>query len=680
MSNVTGTDGGYRYYQRSISDLEDDLKDEAKKARERQEAESDRLDAAHREDMLDNERKAEKTANNIRENANRTIANERRKAEDEVKQARSQMYDRLGRVNGQEPNEARQQLKAAEQQIKDIQTRESDNHARAESIYEERLADQHRKVMDDTEKAIDEAKEETRKAYEDLQTERRQSDQNTIGRTKGQYEELTTQAISERNEARRQYDQAMREATKDFENRLKKTDDAYAARTRNAGQDQATRMTRAIDDQRRLHAEETSQLRDQVKNMATADSKRGNGNGMAAQFIRDTESDFRARTQMQEERAVAEQAKLKAEIADVENYQSRRQQEVVHEKEQQFTDVLRRTNQETGQRYKDLEGSFARDKKETDTMNKRAIDQMGKRQQKQIDSINQRTNELLTEQGLRYQESQRNHDEIVRSETASLQKELKQARGYEDPTKLSPQAEEAVRRSVSTQYEKSLAESQERGEREAASVRDDYQVRIQEQKVEAEGRENKLRNASRLEIDSDRKRYGQYIQDSDFQKQQTINTKELSHARETQKLQKAGALSLEEQRRQFEDAMETMHYAADQKMNALRSDLEFQLKQAHREYAANYNEAARAAEKRLNDQKEDYELQLSTGKHESQKALREQEKRFKSLSDDQVRSYEQRMKQMEMQHKEKERSIAESYEDEIEKLRHTNAALVQKKS
>ena len=50
------------------------------------------------------------------------------------------------------------------------------------------------------------------------------------------------------------------------------------------------------------------------------------------------------------------------------------------------------------------------------------------------------------------------------------------------------------------------------------------------------------------------------------------------------------------------------------------------------------------------------------------------------MLDEQARSYEQRIAQLEFQHKERERYISQNYQDEMEKLKRSNAILVQKKS
>ena len=680
MSSVTGTDGGYRYYQKSVSDLEDDLKDEAKKARQRQEDEADRLERAHHEELRTRDEKNAKTVENVRNNSGKLIAQERRKAEEEVKNAKAQNYDRLGRVYGEETNGVREQLKAAQSQMQQIQEREGENRMRAENVYQDRLAEQHEKTSEEAERAINSAKEETRQAYEDLQTERRQSDESTVGHAKGRYEELTKSAIDERNEARRQYDRAFKEASLDFQSRIAKKDASTDKMAANLAHEQMVKTDRAVDNQRRLHAEETRVLRDQVKDMAVADSKRGDGNGPAAQRLKEIEGEYRTRELLQEERHVGETAKLKAEVGDTENYQSRRQQEVIQDKDRQFTDALRKQNRETSQQVSDFQSTYDRDRKQTELRNEKAIAGLSARQQKVIEGLDEKNVKVLQEQDKNFLETQREHSLSEKNKIDALQNELKRSRGYEDPTKISPQAEEAIRRSVGGQYEKMLGESQELGERKAASVRDDYQTRLRQQKLKSDSVEHKLLNGSRLEIDADRARFGQYLQDAEFQKGETLKNKEMSHERETQKLLKSSAVTMEEQRRQFEDVVESMHYDNAQRMNAVRSDLEFQLKQARRDYAANYNELARAGEKKLTEQREQYDILLANEKFDGQKLLREQDKRFKTLSDEQTRGYEQRIKQMEQQQKEKERTIAENYEIEIDKLRHTNAALVQKKS
>jgi hypothetical protein len=66
-------------------------------------------------------------------------------------------------------------------------------------------------------------------------------------------------------------------------------------------------------------------------------------------------------------------------------------------------------------------------------------------------------------------------------------------------------------------------------------------------------------------------------------------------------------------------------------------------------------------------------------KTEAQHRLRDTERREKQNYDDLARNYEQRIAQMEEQQKERERIITQNFEDQLDKVKRSNALLQQKK-
>jgi hypothetical protein len=76
----------------------------------------------------------------------------------------------------------------------------------------------------------------------------------------------------------------------------------------------------------------------------------------------------------------------------------------------------------------------------------------------------------------------------------------------------------------------------------------------------------------------------------------------------------------------------------------------------------------------------EHDSQVDELKGSTQVLLREAEKKARVDMEQQARSYEQRIAQMEFQRKERERYITQNYQDELDKVRRSNAALIQKKS
>jgi hypothetical protein len=101
---------------------------------------------------------------------------------------------------------------------------------------------------------------------------------------------------------------------------------------------------------------------------------------------------------------------------------------------------------------------------------------------------------------------------------------------------------------------------------------------------------------------------------------------------------------------------------------------------AHRTFVQQQNEIIRQYDRKLTDQKLQYEAQLEQIKSETAKTTRDAERQTKQALEEQARSYVQRIAQLEMTHKEREKRVSENYEDSLEKMKRSNALLIQKKS
>jgi DNA-binding ferritin-like protein len=132
---------------------------------------------------------------------------------------------------------------------------------------------------------------------------------------------------------------------------------------------------------------------------------------------------------------------------------------------------------------------------------------------------------------------------------------------------------------------------------------------------------------------------------------------------------------LERQRRQYEEILQTMKNDATTKQQALRQDLEFASKMQQREFATNQNQLIRDYEKRIGEQKTEYDQIISDLKNQTEQLTRENDKKNRQLLEEQARGYEQRLSQLEFQHKERERYVSQGFEDQMDKLKATNALL-----
>jgi hypothetical protein len=143
-------------------------------------------------------------------------------------------------------------------------------------------------------------------------------------------------------------------------------------------------------------------------------------------------------------------------------------------------------------------------------------------------------------------------------------------------------------------------------------------------------------------------------------------------------LKHAQDLNLQQQKNVDEMDAQRENFHAEK--SNLQDDLEFQQKTQDREWTMKYNDVRRDYEKKLSDERDQHEMTVGEIKLEYDKKLRDQDRRSSRLTDDRIKAYEYQIKQQELAFKEKERFLTEHYEEELDKMKHTNARILQTKS
>ena len=104
------------------------------------------------------------------------------------------------------------------------------------------------------------------------------------------------------------------------------------------------------------------------------------------------------------------------------------------------------------------------------------------------------------------------------------------------------------------------------------------------------------------------------------------------------------------------------------------------LKNKDREWFIKMNDLRRTYETKLSDDRDFHDKTMTELRLEYDKKLRDQGRVTGRALDDRVRAYEHQIKQLELSFKEKERSLSEHYAEELDRMKRSNAQLIQKKS
>jgi hypothetical protein len=115
MSSISPTDGGYSYYQKNLSDLEDDMTSENKRLRKNTEEREKELEESYRNDIRKHDEASERAVEGIRERNRERLAAGKDSSRVELERAKQETYDKYGRANKDLDFERRKALAAIEE-------------------------------------------------------------------------------------------------------------------------------------------------------------------------------------------------------------------------------------------------------------------------------------------------------------------------------------------------------------------------------------------------------------------------------------------------------------------------------------------------------------------------------------------------------------------------------------
>jgi hypothetical protein len=296
-----------------------------------------------------------------------------------------------------------------------------------------------------------------------------------------------------------------------------------------------------------------------------------------------------------------------------------------------------------------------------------------------------RVNQEQTEQAMAqkdkaygdYLERKNNHFAV---EVGSRDELIRELQNTDDPRKASPLVVKKIQDTEQRRHLEQLDATRDQNEKQLAAMRSRDQSERSEMRT---GYERQVRNLSRdLRKDSDLKEraFVETFQDAQYgHERDMLDLKEgqrsriekmhVGHAEEIAREQSRNRDSLEEQR-------DTLKYERDRVVDNLSHDQRMK----DREWAMRVHDLRRGFEEKITQAKEEHEKTLSQLKYDHDKKLREQERSSRRQADEKDRGYEHRMKEMELAFRERERFLTEHYEQELAKMKRTNAHLIAKKS
>jgi hypothetical protein len=584
MSTVSSADGGYQPYQRKIGDVEDELRADAKRSRERMSEQTDALDSSYRRALTRKDEQNDATADSIRNRATERIERERENARNEVEREKSRGYDRTGKASTDVIQQQRRSLDALESAQADFD---------------------HRRALDQ----------------------------------------------QGRPEAQERHDH-----------------------------DMMTASERAAALQNESHAKETADLRQSVRDLSQADKQYGKEKGLATQEVhREYDDDHRFRENVLREEYQAQVNKAKADLRASDTINSGRYSSELGEKEAEMAAFIKKMNQEHHAGDVDQLTQVNRLTQQQKMQNESSDRSHQAQTERLVHDLGENERNALEHQATTYSQTMRDQSERDTANINRLQGQLNEQMTTSDSTKISPAAEHSIRESLGHEYELNHQANVQRMNAKNESVVREYQKRVNETVADKQQRMTELNTQHELRHQQDRTTYTNQVASLEQEQALAQRNSESQTNRQLDTMTRFNSQALDRQHMDAEQLLAQTRAEAQQRMTALQQKSNFDTTMAQRNFAIQVNTVIREYDKKLNDQKNAYGDQIDELKTQLAQSARDGERRAKEIIDEQTRNSDQKIKQLEFQSKDRERIMSESYEDQLEKMRRSNALLAQKK-
>jgi hypothetical protein len=497
----------------------------------------------------------------------------------------------------------------------------------------------------------------------------------------GQDGKKVARELQERQDERRELDRYRKDLAAESQSKISRSAEDYEHRLENAYEQSDRRTEEALAAQRRSHSEEMKPLneelqvyrnegRDVEKEKARArqetiseyekahlTEKQRISDSYEHQFGRMREREDQQKSLM--ERKVSEQS-LKSDSRSKELI--RVQRDAYANREQDLRDDQRRMEQNYKERIMDLQARNEKGERDLIRQNQ------------------EQTDEALSAKDQAYQDYLEQKNLRVGHELNEKDAKIRDLQTTQDPFKVSAGVVNRIHKIEEKRYlaqmnqeRDSHARSLEAARSRDASDRDEMRARFEKEAAE-------MNRSVRKESDLQKRGLIEAFQDlKDGSERQIAQANGRSQDR-AEKLHNQHALDLVSEQRRSQDALaeqrEQLHIEKDRAMD----DLADGNRTKNREWEFKIHDTRREFESKLNQEREDHEKQLALVRYENDKKLRDSERNSKRLLEEKIRSYEHQLKQREAAFHERERFLTEHYDEELDRMKTTNAHLISKKS
>lgn len=585
MSSISTTDGGYQYYHHKLSDLESEMRDEAKRARENYDERADSIEKKATQNVRDYEKKSDEAVNDVREHSSEQVEKERASARADVERARAETYDKYGR-------------------------------AQSDIAFHKKRADE-----------------------------------------------------------------AIRNMQEQMDSQKPKMDRALEASAAKTSQGAAERLSKNAEEERESRTRETAELRQSIDSLLENERAYGKEKGQgSADARREIENEARTREFVMRNQYEKDLQQLQHKGAQMEHDLIQSHQQNMHDRDTQFAKDLHRMTQQHQDDMRTLSESTEHVVNQVRDMARQQAVHAQESMDRQATSMQRDNQESLNRQAETFRHEKQLQREEDQSKIHHLESEIKGHITSGDQSWVSPAAEARMRDNFMKEFTKKQEAEISRNKAKTDSLHKEYSKRLADVVEAADTRimtaEADHRSSEYLQQQS----LMNHVDEVKATQERMLRDKDYQANRQMEALNHNYSNDLERQKREYEGVINQLKSEHSQKVSEVRQQADFNAKLAQRNFASQRYEVSKAYERKLEEQKTSYEDAVSHLKEQLATHQHEAERRTRQLLDEQAKGYEQKIAQMEYQNKERERTISDNYQDQIEKLKRSNALLIQRKS
>jgi hypothetical protein len=542
-----------------------------------------------------------------------------------------------------------------EKEVKKLKEETSDELENAKKDYNKRLEAEREQARDEVRKLKDDLYDKSGKASaKDFKEE--QNVRNTLNRYK---DEIQTQA----------------------DQKVSKAEDRTGELAMKSQKVEDTKIQAALDAQNKSHFTELNALNDELSQYRNGD--------------RDVESD-RAKARYQSinenEKAYLEDKQrivdgYSTEINSMKNHEGQMAQHY----DRQLTSAVFDSNKQAQDQIRNQKNEFS----EIQRQSNHERDNLGRAFEAEVKDLKNRQNSsanhlieknnvdrnmISTNKDHTYQDYIATKDAKFDADIKERDSKIQELRTTGDPMKVSPYVVKRINDKADERNFKVLNETQKvyNNNLDATKSRDseDRRVLSDQYSKQVTG----LHRESRKEIDGQNRQFrDSYADLQNLRETEVANLKEQKRG-STESMYQKHAVEMAGAQTDKQEALLEQRDTLNYQKSAALDDAQQSQRNQDREWFMKANDLRRGFEAKLAEERDTHEKTTTEMRLEFDKKYRDQDRTSKRAIDDRVRAYEHQITQQELAFKEKERFLTEHYEEELDRMKRTNAHLIQKKS